>query len=300
MSPTPPEKHDNLDNSDRRGGLPVLRNPILIAAFSGWNDAADSATGAVEHLALAWDATPVREVDPDDFYDYQSTRPTIRQKDGVTRRIEWPSTVISSCVVPGGDRDVVLVLGPEPNHRWRAYCRQIVELADDLGVELAVVLGALLADAPHTRPVPVTGTAESTEATARLGLQPSRYEGPTGITGVLADAFVQAGIPTVSLWAAVPHYVSHTSNPKATLALLTTVATVTGLSIDLGMLADHAAEWEATITDMISEDDDMAEYVQELEESSDEDLSDALLRIDGDEIAAEFEKYLRRRGDSEA
>ncbi|MGB3695997.1 MAG: PAC2 family protein [Gordonia sp. (in: high G+C Gram-positive bacteria)] len=297
MYSNPDESPAEQADPRRRPDLPVLRRPILIAAFSGWNDGADAATAAVEHLALAWDAASIWEIDPDEFYDYQATRPTIRQKDGVTRRIEWPVTSVSACVLPDHDRDVILVLGPEPNYRWRAFCSRLVDLAQARGVETAVLLGALLADTPHTRPVPVSGTAESPDSAKRLGLELSRYEGPTGITGVLADAFVQDGIPSVSLWAAVPHYVAHTPNPKATLALLRNLASVTGLPIPLGAFPQQAQEWEDTISEMTMDDEDMAAYVHELEQASDEDLSDAMLRIDGDEIAAEFEKYLRRRGD---
>ncbi|ALG84839.1 PAC2 family protein [Gordonia phthalatica] len=297
MNSASDENAPERDISSRRATLPVLRTPVLIAAFSGWNDGADAATAAVEHLALEWNATSVWEIDPDEFYDYQSTRPTIRQKDGVTRRIEWPVTSVSACVLPDYDRDVILVLGPEPNYRWRAFCSQLIDFAEAMNVEMTVLLGALLADTPHTRPVPVSGTADSADAAKRLGLELSRYEGPTGITGVLSDAFVQAGIPSVSLWAAVPHYVAHTTNPKATLALLTTLTNVTGLPIPLGTLAQRAQEWEENITDMTMDDEDMATYVHELEKASDEDLNDAMLRIDGEELAAEFEKYLRKRGD---
>ncbi|AUH69026.1 MULTISPECIES: PAC2 family protein [Gordonia] len=299
MNSTPDGNAAEQDDSAGRAGLPILRTPILIAAFSGWNDGADAATAAVEHLALEWDATSIWEIEPDDFYDYQSTRPTIRQRGGVTRHIEWPVTSMSVCVLSAHDRDVVLVLGPEPNYRWRSFCARIVELAEALEVEMTVMLGALLADTPHTRPVPVSGTAETSDAAKRLGLELSRYEGPTGITGVLSDAFVQAGIPSVSLWAAVPHYVAHTTNPKATLALLTNVASVTGLPIPLGTLPHRAEEWEQSISEMTSDDEDMAAYVHELEQASDEDLDDTMLRIDGEQLAAEFEKYLRRRDDED-
>ncbi|GAA2387296.1 MULTISPECIES: PAC2 family protein [Gordonia] len=299
MNSTPDGNAAEQDDSADRAGLPILRTPILIAAFSGWNDGADAATAAVEHLALEWDATSIWEIEPDDFYDYQSTRPTIRQRGGVTRHIEWPVTSMSVCVLSAHDRDVVLVLGPEPNYRWRSFCARIVELAEALEVEMTVMLGALLADTPHTRPVPVSGTAETSDAAKRLGLELSRYEGPTGITGVLSDAFVQAGIPSVSLWAAVPHYVAHTTNPKATLALLTNVASVTGLPIPLGTLPHRAEEWEQSISEMTSDDEDMAAYVHELEQASDEDLDDTMLRIDGEQLAAEFEKYLRRRDDED-
>ncbi|QQM51340.1 PAC2 family protein [Rhodococcus pyridinivorans] len=280
--------------------VPVLRDPVLVAAFEGWNDAGDAASGAVEHLELIWDAEPFAELDSEEYYDYQVNRPQVRLVDGVTREIDWPTTRLSLCSPPGSDRDIVLLHGIEPSMRWRSFCDAIIELVDEFEVHTVVLLGALLADTPHTRPVPVTGTAYSSEAAERFKLQTSRYEGPTGITGVLQDAFVRAGIPAVSFWAAIPHYVSNPPNPKATVALLRRVEDVLDLEVPLGDLPLLAEEWEQTVTDMIEDDEEIAEYVRTLEERGDaeaeEDISEVIAKIDGDALAAEFERYLRRRG----
>ncbi|GAA1463820.1 PAC2 family protein [Williamsia maris] len=285
-------------NADATGDLPTLRTPILVAAFEGWNDAGDAASGAVEHLALIWDAQPLVDIDSDDYYDFQVNRPIVKQIDGVTRRIDWPTTSISWCSPPGSDRDIVLLRGIEPNMRWRGFCAEILDLARALNVQTMVILGALLADAPHTRPVPVTGTAYSTDSALAYNLQESRYEGPTGITGVLQDQCVNAGIPAVSFWAAVPHYVSTPPNPKATVALLSQVEEVLDIEVPLGDLPGQAEEWEQAVTEMTEDDEEIAEYVRGLEERGDAEVSvdDAMSKIDGDALAAEFEKYLRRRG----
>jgi proteasome assembly chaperone (PAC2) family protein len=272
---------------------PSTDGPILVAAFEGWNDAGDAATTAIEHLQLSWDATPLAEIDPDDYYDFQVTRPTVHMVDGVTRRVEWPTTRLTVCRPPGASSDVVLVHGIEPNMRWRRFCRELLEHVESLGVSTVVTLGALLADTPHTRPVPVTGTAYDTESAAKFGLERSRYEGPTGIVGVFQDACVQAGVPAISIWAAVPHYVSQPPSPKATLALLHRVEEVLDIEVPLGGLPGQAEEWERTVTEMADEDEDVRNYVRALEERGDElSLSEA----SGDAIAAEFERYLRRRG----
>ncbi|WP_067536202.1 PAC2 family protein [Nocardia crassostreae] len=285
--PVPPES-----------ALPTLRDPILVAAFEGWNDAADAASGAVEHLELIWDAQPLAELDSEDYYDYQVNRPTVRQVDGVTREIHWPSTMLSVCSPPGSDRDVVLLRGVEPNMRWRSFCNDLLEFLEQLDVTTVVILGALLADTPHTRPVPVTGTAYSKEAAERFNLEQTRYEGPTGITGVLQDACVRAGVPAISFWAAVPHYVSQPPNPKAVIALLHRVEDVLDVEVPLGGLPEQAEEWESAVNEMTTGDEEIAEYVRSLEERGDAevDLNEAMAKIDGDAIAAEFEKYLRRRG----
>ncbi|MGW4353096.1 PAC2 family protein [Nocardia sp. NPDC004582] len=286
-SPVPPE-------SD----LPTLRDPVLVAAFEGWNDAADAASGAVEHLELIWDSQPLAELDSEDYYDYQVNRPTVRQVDGVTREIVWPSAMLSVCSPPGSDRDVVLLRGVEPNMRWRSFCKDILEFVEQLGVSTVVILGALLADTPHTRPVPVTGTAYNKEAAERFNLEQTRYEGPTGITGVLQDACVRAGVPAISFWAAVPHYVSQPPNPKAIIALLHRVEDVLDVEVPLGALPEQSEEWEVAVNEMTAGDEEIAEYVRSLEERGDAevDINDAMAKIDGDAIAAEFEKYLRRRG----
>ena len=270
-----------------------LVEPVMICAFEGWNDAGDAATAAIEHLQLTWEATELSEVDPDDYYDFQVTRPTVRMVDGVTRRVEWPTTRLSVCRPPGATRDVVLMHGIEPNMRWRKFCAELIQQIDELGISTVITLGALLADTPHTRPVPVTGTAYDAASAARFGLERSRYEGPTGIVGVLQDACVQAGVPAISIWAAVPHYVSQPPSPKATLALLHRVEEVLDIEVPLGDMPDQAEEWQRTVSEMAEEDEDVRNYVRALEERGDADL--ALNETSGDAIAAEFERYLRRR-----
>jgi proteasome assembly chaperone (PAC2) family protein len=267
--------------------------PILVAAFEGWNDAGDAATTAIEHLQLSWDATPLAEIDPDDYYDFQVTRPTVHLVDGVTRRVEWPTTRLTVCRPPGSSIDVVLVHGIEPNMRWRKFCAELLDHVEQLGVTTVITLGALLADTPHTRPVPVTGTAYDTESATKFGLEHSRYEGPTGIVGVFQDTCVQAGIPAISIWAAVPHYVSQPPSPKATLALLHRVEELLDVEVPLGALPAQAEEWERTVSEMADEDEDVRNYVRALEERGDEI---SLTETSGDAIAAEFERYLRRRG----
>ncbi|MDP8014346.1 PAC2 family protein [Prescottella equi] len=293
-----PEFPDTSAADETDADVPPLRDPVLIAAFEGWNDAGDAASGAVEHLELTWDAKPLAELDSEDYYDYQANRPIIRQVDGVTREIVWPTTQLSLCTPPGSDRDVLLLRGIEPNMRWRSYCDELLEFVEELGVHTVVILGALLADTPHSRPVPVTGTAHSIEAAEQFSLEKSRYEGPTGIAGVLQDACVKAGVPAVSFWAAVPHYVSQPPNPKATVALLQRVEEVLDIEVPLGDLPNQAEDWEESVSEMTRDDEEIAEYVRSLEERGDAetDISDAISKIDGDALAAEFERYLRRRG----
>lgn len=277
--------------------FPQLQNTIVVAAFEGWNDAGDAASDAVAHLSTIWDALPIVEIDDEAYYDYQVNRPVIRQVDGVTRELEWPAMRISHCRPPGSDRDILLMYGVEPNMRWRTFCDELLAVIDKLNVDTVVILGALLADTPHTRPVPVTGAAYSPDSARLFGLQETRYEGPTGIAGVFQYACVAAGIPAVTFWAAVPHYVSHPPNPKATVALLRRVEDVLDIEVPLGELPSQAEAWEHEITEMAADDDELAEYVQSLEQHGDAaiDVSDALGSIDGDALAAEFERYLKRR-----
>jgi proteasome assembly chaperone (PAC2) family protein len=274
---------------------PEQDQPVMVVAFEGWNDAGDAASTAIEHLQLNWDAKPLAELDPDDYYDFQVSRPTVRMVDGVTRRVEWPTTRLSVCRPVGADRDIVLVQGPEPNMRWRAFCAELVGHMEALQVSAVVTLGALLADTAHTRPVPVTGTAYDSAAAARYGLEHNRYQGPTGIVGVLQHACVQAGIPAVSVWAAVPHYVSHPPSPKATLALLHKLEDVLDVEIPLGALPEQSEEWQRTVSEMAEEDDEISEYVRSLEERGDAESEISVDEASGDKIAAEFERYLRRR-----
>jgi proteasome assembly chaperone (PAC2) family protein len=274
---------------------PSLTNPVLVAAFEGWNDAGDAASGAVEHLELVWDAQPLTEIDPDDYYDFQVNRPMVSLIDGVSRRISWPTTRFSTCRPPGADFDLVLVRGIEPNMRWRMFCREILGLITELDVQTVVTLGALLSDTPHTRPIQVTGTAYDSDAAAKFGLERSRYEGPTGIVGVLQDACVGAGIQAVSFWAGVPHYVSQPPNPKATIALLHSVEEVLDIPVPLAELPQQADEWQKLVDEMAAEDEEVVEYIRNLEERDDEIDETELRATSGDAIAREFERYLRRR-----
>ncbi|MCA1710229.1 MAG: PAC2 family protein [Actinobacteria bacterium] len=272
----------------------VLRRPVLLAAFEGWNDAGDGATSAVEHLEAEWGADAVAAIDPDEYYDFQVNRPMVQLVDGVTRKITWPTTRVSVCSPPGADRDVVLVRGVEPNMRWRGFCLELVEMADQLGVEMVVTLGALLADSPHTRPVPVSGTASDPATAQELRLEASRYEGPTGIVGVFQDACTQVGMKAVSFWAAVPHYVATPPCPKATIALLRRVEDLLDIPVPLGTLPERAREWERQVDELAAEDAEVAEYVASLEEREPET---ELPEASGEAIANEFERYLRRRDD---
>ena len=271
---------------------PELKDPVLVAAFEGWNDAGDAATGAIEHLELTWSATPLAALDPDDYYDFQVNRPTVSLVDGVSRRISWPTTRLSVCRPAGADFDLVLVRGIEPNMRWRGFCEELLEIMRELGVRTAVTLGALLSDSPHTRPTPVTGTSYDSASAARFGLDRSRYEGPTGIVGVLQEACVSVGIPALSFWAAVPHYVAQPPNPKATIALLHRVEEVLDIAVPLGELPAQADDWQKLVNEMAAEDEDVRDYIRNLEERDDDG---EMREASGDAIAKEFERYLRRR-----
>ncbi len=282
------------DQSDR-DSWPELVDPVLVGAFEGWNDAGDAASGAIEHLQLVWDAQPLHEIDPDEYYDFQVNRPTVSLIDGVSRRIAWPTTRLSYCRPPGAEFDLVLVHGIEPNMRWSGFCGELLTVIRELDVRVVVTLGALLSDTPHTRPTQVTGTAYDKEAAARYGLQSSRYEGPTGIVGVLQDACVAAGIPAISFWAGVPHYVSQPPNPKATLALLHGVEEVLDIPIPLAELPQQSGEWQKLVDEMAAEDDEVTEYIRNLEQRDDEIDRTEMTEASGDAIAREFERYLRRR-----
>ena len=266
-----------------------MTSPIVIAAFEGWNDAADAASGAVDHLQDAWSAEEIGALDPDDYYDFQVTRPNVTLIDGVTRRIEWPTTRVS-LARPG--RDVLLIRGLEPNMRWRAFCAEIVDALIGVQPEMVLTLGALLADAPHTRPVPISGSTGDAETAERMQLEPSRYEGPTGILGVFSDSCHRAGLASVSFWAAVPHYVAQPPCPKATLALLRRVEDVLDIEVPLGELPEQARSWERQVDELAAGDSEVGDYVRSLEMREPEtDLPEA----SGDAIAREFERYLRRR-----
>jgi proteasome assembly chaperone (PAC2) family protein len=275
--------------------LPRLVEPVMIATFEGWNDAGEAASTALEHLELSWDATPLASIDPEEYYDFQVTRPHVRLADGVTRKIEWQTTRLSVATLPGTGRHVVLVNGIEPSLRWRGFCRELLGFVDRLGVTKVITLGALLTDTPHTRPTPVTGISYDKASAGELRVEPSSYQGPTGIVGVFQNACVEAGVPAVSFWAAVPHYVSQARVPKAAVALLHRVEEVLDVEVPLGGLPEQAEEWERTVSEMAEADDEVREYVRQLEEQAEAE-GDDLPEADGDAIAADFERYLRRRG----
>jgi proteasome assembly chaperone (PAC2) family protein len=274
-------------------GLPVLRNPVAIAAFEGWNDAADASTAAVEHLEQVWTARPVTSLDPEEFYDFQVNRPIVSMAEGQTLNVEWPTTRFSVASPPGTDREVLLIRGIEPSMRWRTFCGEVLELCHSLDVQRIVLLGALLADVPYTRPLPISGSASSRDAAERFSLTPTRYDGPTGIVGVLQEAATRAELDAVSFWVHVPHYANNPPCPKATLALLHRVEDVLDLPVPMMDLAEESAEWEERLRTAAEQDAELAEYVRELEERVGDE---GLTPLSGDEIAQEFEKYLRRRG----
>ncbi len=285
---------------------PSLRQPALVAAFEGWNDAGNAASEAVAYLVQAWGGTKFAGFDSEELFDFTSARPQVKLESGETRRLEWPSISLSSASVPGADRDVVFLSGPEPQLRWRSFAEEIRQACTAVGVELAVLLGALLADVPHTRPVRVTGGAGNPELATLAGVDPSYYEGPTGIVGVVADALGRAGIATTSLWASVPHYVSQSSSPKATLALVERSVRVLGTEVDLGKLRISSAAYERQINELVASDEDASAYVTRLEEQDAEvhpDEADLpageegarLAPASGERLAAEVERFLRER-----
>ncbi|MDQ3670126.1 MAG: PAC2 family protein [Actinomycetota bacterium] len=265
---------------------------MLVAAFRGWNDGAQGASLAAGYLAQAWGARRFADLDPEEFYDFQATRPHVALEEGYTRRIDWPENVFYHAELPGLDRDVVLLLGIEPNLRWRAFSDEVVSLARELQIELVVTLGALLADVPHTRPVPVTGSATDPELVEELGLSASRYEGPTGIVGVVHDSCRQASLPSASLWAAVPHYASLAASPKAALALCGRLAALLGTTVDLTELERAADAYEQQVSEAVAQDEETEAYVQELERRRDT-LGDELDVPSGDTLAAELTRFLR-------
>ena len=269
-----------------------------MAAFRGWNDGAQAASLAAGYLAKTWGADRFAEVDPEDFFDFQAARPHVTLEEGLTRRIDWPETAFYHARPNGLDRDVVLLLGIEPNLRWRTFTELVVGLAEELGIEMLITLGALLADVPHTRSAPVTGSASDEELVERLGLSASRYEGPTGIVGVLHDVCGKRGIPSASLWAAVPHYVSLTPSPRGALALCERLGSVLGIEIDADELEEAARNYEEQVSEAVASDEETAAYVDELERRSDQ-LDDATELPSGDALAAELTRFLRERDEED-
>ena len=278
----------------RLDARPALRQPILISAFRGWNDGGQGASLAGGYLAKTWEADRFAEIEPEGFFDFQATRPHVSLVDGRTRRIDWPENAFYHAPVPGLERDAVLLLGIEPNLRWRTFSTLVVDLARELGVEMMITLGSLLADVPHTRPSPVTGGATDPDLIERLGLQRSRYEGPTGIVGVLHDACNTARIPSVSLWAAVPHYVSLAPSPRAALALCQRLGDILGTAIDTGELDEAAERYSEQVSEAVASDEETAAYVAELEERA-EILDEDEEIPSGESLAAELTRFLRDR-----
>ncbi len=279
--------------------IPLLRNPVMIVAFSGWNDAAEAASGAVEHLLSGWrdksdDVLPelIAQVESEDYYDFQVNRPQVSIDESQIRSITWPSTQVFGLAVPSMPRDLVIVTGVEPSMRWKSFTSDLLDLADDLEVSLVVTLGSLLADTPHTRPITVTGTGAHPSIADRLGVSVSKYEGPTGILGIIQDACMRRGVDAISLWAAVPHYAASSPSPKVTLALVNTLEEFLDVSIPLSDLPERADIWEKEVNDLAAEDSEVADYVKALEESKD---AAELPEVSGDSIAKEFERYLRRQ-----
>ena len=276
-----------------------LRAPALVCAFKGWNDAGESATSALSFMGVGLDASRFATIDPEEFVDFQATRPEVRLVDGLSREIEWPEWEIYEARVPRAPRDLILLSGPEPSMRWRTFCDTVVELAEALGVQLVVQLGALLADVPHSRPVSVTAHASDPGLIERLSLSAPTYEGPTGIIGVLHQACQDAGLPAASLWAAVPHYVAVAPNPKGALALLRRLESLVGVTVDATDLEDAAADYERQVSRAVELDPDVQAFVERLERAADEESGrpDPGTLPSGDVLAREFQRFLRQRGD---
>jgi proteasome assembly chaperone (PAC2) family protein len=279
--------------------IPLLREPVMVIAFSGWNDAAEAASGAVEHLLSGWrdkndDVIPelIANVESEDFYDFQVNRPVVTIDESQIRSITWPTTQVFGMAIPSMKRDLVIVTGVEPSMKWKSFTSDLLDLADDLEVSLIVSLGSLLADTPHTRPITVTATGSHPTIANRLGVSVSKYEGPTGILGIIQDGCMRRGIDAISLWAAVPHYASNAPSPKATLALINSLEEFLDIKIPLSDLPDRSDAWEREVNDLAADDSEIADYVKALEESKD---AAELPDVSGDTIAKEFERYLRRQ-----
>jgi proteasome assembly chaperone (PAC2) family protein len=285
-----------VDSLTWHGEMPQLRSPVLVCAFRGWNDAASSASAALTAVADSFEAEPLAEVDPEDFFDFQATRPTIVLSEGQTRRIDWPRNDLVAVRVPGADRDLVLFDGTEPNLRWRTFSEAIATAADALGVEMVVTLGALVAEVSHTLPVPITGLASDEALVEELELQRSSYEGPTGIVGVVHDCCRNLGISSASLWAAVPHYVAAVPNPKAALALLRRLEGLTGIAVDATELEEETASYEEQIGRAVAANPEIAELVERIEAEQTEALGEDETEVpSADSIAGEFQRFLRQQ-----
>ena len=288
--------------------IPALRSPVMLIAFSGWNDAAEAATGATSHILSAWtdqiysvdDQTGVvpeliADVDPEDFYDFQVNRPLIEIDESQIRSLTWPGTQVFGLQLPDYDFDFVIVRGVEPSMKWKSFTQDLLDLADDLEVSLIITLGSMLADVPHSRPITVTGSGAHPDIAKRLGIEVNKYDGPTGILGIIQDACIRRGMDLVSLWASIPHYANESPSPKAVLALLNALEDFLEITLPQGDLPKQAREWESEVDELAREDSEVAEYVKALEESKD---SLALSDVTGDELARELERFLRRQNEN--
>jgi predicted ATP-grasp superfamily ATP-dependent carboligase len=278
---------------------PQLRSPALICAFKGWNDAGEAASAALGFLVDSFDAREVARIDPEEFYDFTAVRPTVRMSEGRSRVLEWPSNTVHAASIAGADHDLILLQGVEPSLKWRTFTSTVVDIATQLGVRSVVTLGALLADVPHTRDIPMTGICSDADMVERLGFQQSTYEGPTGMVGVLHHAFTEAGLPSVSLWASVPHYVAAAPNPKAALALIRSFEGVAGVAVDAGELEHSAEEYQRQVDAAVATDPDVKSFVERLEQTLDE-VSDELSPDpdqlpSADSIARDFQRFLRQK-----
>ena len=275
--------------------MPALRNPIVLCAFNGWNDAGEAATGAINHLITTWKSTLIAETNSEDFYDYQQVRPTIFVDKSLIRRINWPNINVYAVQAPELAQDFVVVIGPEPSFKWQTFADQLIDLFEDLEVQLLVTMGALLADAPHTRPISISGSSANPKLSEKFGYQVSRYEGPTGIIGILQNRAQVRDLDAISLWAALPHYAASSPSPKATLALIEELAEFLEIEVPLGDLVDAAKAWEIAVTQLADEDSEISDYVKQLE--ADKDDSD-LEETTGDALAKELERFLRKQGEN--
>lgn len=290
----------NVDSLTWEGDLPHLRSPVMVCAFRGWNDAAASASTALTAIATALEAEPLASIDPEDYFDFQSTRPTISMEEGQTRRIDWPENNFFAVRVPSADRDLILLDGTEPNLRWRTFSETIATVADALDIEMVITLGALIAEVSHTLPVPITGLASSAELVEELELERSNYEGPTGIVGVVHDLCRQNGIDSASLWAAVPHYVAAVPNPKAALALLRRLEGLTGIAVDASELEDETVDYEEQIARAIAANPEIDELVSRIEAEQSDLLDEEGELPSADTLAQDFQRFLRQRGNDKS
>ena len=288
-----------MDSLTWEGDLPHLRSPVMVCAFRGWNDAAAAASTALTAVATSLDAQLIAQVDPEDYFDFQSTRPTISMDEGQTRRIEWPENNVVAVPVPSAERDLVLLDGTEPNLRWRTFSETIATVADALGVEMVITLGALIAEVSHTLPVPITGLASSESLVEELELERSSYEGPTGIVGVVHDLCRRNGLDSASLWAAVPHYVAAVPNPKAALALLRRLEGLTGIAVEASELEEETADYEEQIGRAVAANPEIEELVQRIEAEQADLLDEGGELPNADTLAREFQRFLRQRGDQQ-